>query len=203
MAAVKSAAGPELIISAVHPSQFPPEPPDGKGPVEIAFLGRSNVGKSSLLNKLVGTSGLAFTSSRPGCTQMINFFRVEEGIHFVDLPGYGYARVPIAEKEKWRKLIEAYLLSRRSLALSFLLLDARRGWMDMDLELRHWLEFHNRRFQVVVTKIDKLKSKSQQLSGLAAVQKESPDQEPVPFSAIDGRGVREIWQIISKIRTRQ
>jgi len=134
---------------------------------------------------------------------MINFYHIEEGIHFVDLPGYGYARVPIAEKEKWRKLIEAYLLDRRSLGLSFLLLDARRGWMDMDLELRRWLEFHNRRFQVIVTKIDKLKSKNQQLSGLAAVRKELPDQEPVPFSAIDGRGVREIWQIISKTRTRQ
>ena len=134
---------------------------------------------------------------------MINFYRIEEGIHFVDLPGYGYAKVPVAEKEKWRKLIEAYLLKRRSLGLSFLLLDVRRGWMDMDLELRNWLEFHNRRFQVVATKIDKLKSKNQQLSGLAAVRKELPDQEPVPFSAIDGRGVREIWQIISKIRTRQ
>ena len=203
MAAVKTETAPGLIISAVHPSQFPPEPSDGIGPVEIAFLGRSNVGKSSLLNKLVGNSGLAFTSSRPGCTQMINFFRIEEGIHFVDLPGYGYAKVPVAEKEKWRKLIEAYLLKRRSLGLSFLLLDVRRGWMDMDLELRNWLEFHNRRFQVVATKIDKLKSKNQQLSGLAAVRKELPDQEPVPFSAIDGRGVREIWQIISKIRTRQ
>ena len=134
---------------------------------------------------------------------MINFFRVEEGVHFVDLPGYGFAKVPLPQKQEWRKLIEAYLVNRSSLALSFLLLDARRGWMDMDLELKQWLEFHNRRYQVIVTKIDKLKSKNQQIVGLASIRKQIPEQEPVPFSAIDGRGVREIWQIISKIRKRQ
>jgi GTP-binding protein len=133
---------------------------------------------------------------------MINFFRVEEGVHFVDLPGYGFAKVPLPEKQKWRKLIEAYLVNRSSLALSFLLLDARRGWMEMDLELKQWLEFHNRRYQVIVTKIDKLKSKNQQIAGLASIRKQIPEQEPVPFSALDGRGVREIWQIISKIRKR-
>ncbi len=134
---------------------------------------------------------------------MINFFRVEEGVHFVDLPGYGFAKVPLPQKQEWRKLIEAYLVNRSSLALSFLLLDARRGWMEMDLELKQWLEFHNRRYQVIVTKIDKLKSKNQQIAGLASIRKQIPEQEPVPFSAIDGRGVREIWQIISKIRKRQ
>lgn len=133
---------------------------------------------------------------------MINFFRVEPGTHFVDLPGYGYARVPPAEKDKWRKLIEAYLVDRKSLALCFLILDARRGWMDMDLELKRWLEFHNRRYQVVLTKADKL-SKNQQISGLAQIRSELDAQEPVLFSAVDGRGVREIWQIISKIRNRQ
>jgi len=124
-------------------------------------------------------------------------------VHFVDLPGYGFAKVPLPQKQEWRKLIEAYLVNRSSLALSFLLLDARRGWMEMDLELKQWLEFHNRRYQVIVTKIDKLKSKNQQIAGLASIRKQIPEQEPVPFSAIDGRGVREIWQIISKIRKRQ
>ena len=203
MTAVKTDVARGLITSAMNPSQFPPESADGTGPIEVAFLGRSNVGKSSLLNKLVGNSGLAFTSSSPGRTQTINFYRIEEGIHFVDLPGYGYARVPLEQKDRWRKLIEAYLLKRQRLCLSFLLLDARRGWMDMDLELRQWLEFHNRRFQVVVTKIDKLKSNNQQMSGLAAIRKQSPDQESVPFSAMDGRGVREIWQIISRIRNKK
>jgi GTP-binding protein len=162
-------------------------------------LGRSNVGKSTLLNTLVRQPGLAFTSAKPGCTQLINFFRIEEGLHFVDLPGYGYAKVPLEEKAKWKQLIDAYLTKRRSLALSFLLLDARRGWMDMDLELKSWLEFHNRRFQVIVTKADKL-SNNELKAGLAEIRKQLTDQEPLPFSAIDGRGVREIWQTISKIK---
>ena len=191
-----------LIISAAHPQQFPPEPPHG-GSFEAAFLGRSNVGKSSLLNSLVEHPGLAFTSARPGCTQLINFFRIDEHMRFVDLPGYGYARVSLEERAQWKKLIESYLLKRQSLALSFLLIDARRGWMDMDLELKAWLEFHNRRYQVIVTKVDKLKSNNQLIAGLAAIQKEVPDHQPVPFSAVDGRGVREIWQIISKIKNKQ
>jgi GTP-binding protein len=86
------------------------------------------------------------------------------------------------------------------LQLSFLLIDARRGWMDKDLELKSWLEFHNRRYQVVVTKVDKLKSSNQLKVGMAAVQKELPNHQPIPFSAHDGRGVGEIWQIISKIK---
>ena len=188
-----------LIVSAAQPHQFPAENQSGH-PAEIAFLGRSNVGKSSLLNTLAGRPRLAFTSSRPGCTQLINFFRIKPGVHFVDLPGYGYARVPMEERARWKELIESYLLKRRSLSLSFLLIDVRRGWMDMDLELKAWLEFHNCRYQVVATKIDKLKSSNQLKAGLAAIQQELKDQQPVPFSAVDGRGVREIWQTISKIK---
>ena len=193
---------PNLITSAAHAWQFPREV-EQEGAVEVAFLGRSNVGKSSLLNALARQRELAFTSSRPGCTQVINFFRVEDGLHFVDLPGYGYARVSLEQKARWKELIESYLFGRQSLALSFLLIDARRGWMDMDLELKSWLEFHNRRYQVIVTKIDKLKSNNQLKAGLAAIRRELTDQEPVPFSAIDGRGVRETWQIISKIKNHQ
>ena len=190
-----------LITSAAWPGQFPPEWENG--PIEIAFLGRSNVGKSSLLNRLAGQPGLAYTSARPGCTQLINFFKIDEEVRFVDLPGYGYAQVSFEERGQWKKLIESYLNGRRSLALSLLVIDARRGWMEMDLELKAWLEFHNRRYQVIVTKIDKLKSNNQLKSGLAAVRENSADSEPVPFSAIDGRGVREIWQIISKIKNKQ
>jgi GTP-binding protein len=190
-----------LVISAAHPQQFPPEVRLDH-PLEVAFLGRSNVGKSSLLNALVRQPGLAFISSRPGCTQLINFYRIEEDLHFVDLPGYGYAQVSLEDRARWKGLIESYLLSRQNLALSFLLVDARRGWLESDLELKNWLEFHNRRYQVVVTKVDKLKSNNQLKAGLAAVQKEMPDQQPLPFSAIDGRGVREIWQIISKIKNK-
>ena len=190
-----------FLLSAATPEQFPPER-DGL-PVEVAFLGRSNVGKSSLLNRLIGQDGLAFISARPGCTQLINFFEVDHDLRFVDLPGYGYAQVPLEQRLAWKKLIESYLLQRKSLALTLLLIDARRGWMAPDLDLKTWLEFHNFRYQVVATKVDKLKSSNQLKPALAAIHKELSDQQPVPFSAQDGRGARELWQIISKIKKTQ
>lgn len=182
----------EHITSAAGPDQFPAE-----ALPEIAFLGRSNVGKSSLLNFLVGKKGLAFTSSNPGCTQLINFFRVEDQLHLVDLPGYGYARVPLEVKGRWQRLIESYLLNRKTLKLAVVLLDSRRGWMDKDLELKNWLEFHNRPYLVVATKVDKLNQK-EEFRGLAAIRKEIVNGELLPFSAVTGRGAREIWQAIWK-----
>jgi len=188
----------EFVTSAARPEQFPAE-----SLPEVAFLGRSNVGKSSLLNCLIGKHGLAFTSATPGRTQLINFYRVGGQFHFVDLPGYGYARVPKDVAFQWKQLIEQYLLHRRSLELCFLILDARRGWMDQDLELKQWLEFHNRRFIVIATKTDKLKGQKQQRLQTAAIRSQTPDSEPLPFSAPECRGVREIWQAISKIQTQQ
>jgi GTP-binding protein len=189
----------EFVISAAGPDQFPVETLP-----EIAFLGRSNVGKSSLLNCLTGKTGLAFTSAKPGCTQLVNFYRVNGQFHFVDLPGYGYARVPKDITAQWKQLIEQYLLHRRSLELCFVILDARRGWMDKDLELRQWLEFHNRRYQVIATKTDKLRTQKEQRRQEAAIRSHSAlESEPLPFSAIQCRGVREIWQAIQKIKTQQ
>lgn len=187
----------EFVTSAARPEQFPAETLP-----EIAFLGRSNVGKSSLLNCLTGQSGLAFTSAKPGCTQLINFYRIGEQFHFVDLPGYGFARVPEKVASQWKQLIEHYLLHRRSLELCFLILDARRGWMDKDLELREWLEFHNRRYVVIATKTDKLKSQKEQRQA-AQIEAPATQSAPLPFSAVQCRGVREIWQAISKIKTQQ
>lgn len=117
-------------------------------------------------------------------------------MYFVDLPGYGYARVPKEQTRQWRDLIEGYLLTRESLNFSILILDARRGWMGQDLQLKQWLELHDRRYQVIVTKTDKLKNQSEQERGLARIRKERV--EPLLFSARTGRGVREIWQVISK-----
>ncbi|MGA2134655.1 MAG: ribosome biogenesis GTP-binding protein YihA/YsxC [Bryobacteraceae bacterium] len=178
-----------FVTSAAQPDRFPSD-----GLPEIAFLGRSNVGKSSLINALVGRKGLAFTSNTPGRTQTINFYRINDSLYFVDLPGYGYARVPKSVTREWQGLIESYLLTRDTLDLSFLILDARRGWMEQDLQLKEWLELHHRRFQVIATKIDKL-NQSEQGHGLALIRKENV--EPLPFSASTGRGVREIWQAIT------
>ena len=188
----------QFVISAGRPEQFPAETLP-----EIAFLGRSNVGKSSLLNCLTGQVKLAFTSARPGCTQLANFYRIDGQFHFVDLPGYGFARVPKEITSQWKQLIEQYLLNRKSLKLCFLILDARRGWMDKDLELKQWLEFHNRRYVVIATKTDKLKNQHDLRQGLAAIRGQSLEAEPLPFSAVSCRGAREIWQAISKIKTQR
>jgi GTP-binding protein len=185
----------EFVVSAAGPEAFPSD-----GLPEIAFLGRSNVGKSSLINSLTGRKGLAFTSGTPGRTQTINFYRIHDShpisaIFFVDLPGYGYARVPVEQVRQWKKGIEYYLQKREFLKVSCLVLDTRRGWMPHDLDLKRWLEHHGREYLVVATKTDKL-NRTELERGLDAIRKEGV--EPLPFSAASGRGVREIWQAIAK-----
>jgi GTP-binding protein len=180
----------EFVIASAQPAAFPKD----RLP-EVAFLGRSNVGKSSLINALTGQKGLAFTSSTPGRTQTINFYRIDGACYFVDLPGYGYARVPPAHMREWKNLVEQYLEKRDTLKVSCLILDARRGWMDKDLDLKRWLDYHGRPYLVVATKIDKL-NQSDQERGLRAIREEGT--EPLPFSALTGRGMREIWQAIAK-----
>jgi len=179
-----------FVTSAGTPDRFPAD-----GLPEIAFLGRSNVGKSSLINALAGRKELAFTSRTPGRTQTINFYRIDQAFYFVDLPGYGYARVPEEHRLRWKKLIEGYLEKRGNLKLCCLILDARRGWTPRDLDLKRWLEYHGRQHLVITAKTDKL-NQSEQERGLSAIRREGV--EPLPFSALTGRGVREIWQAISK-----
>lgn len=183
----------EFILSAVKPDHFP----NGREK-EVAFIGRSNAGKSSLINKLTGQAKMAFTSSRPGCTRMINFYQYGQDLRLVDLPGYGYAAGPVEDKIAWKALIDAYLLHREQLSLSVMVLDARRGWTERDLQMKEWLEYQKREYLVVATKVDKLNQKEYQ-RGIAALRKGMGGVDPIPFSAIDGRGVREIWQAISKI----
>lgn len=121
---------------------------------------------------------------------------------FVDLPGYGFAKVPRQKTEEWRKLIERYLLERDSLRLCVIVLDARRGWMAMDRELREWLEFQERPFVVVATKFDKLKTQKERHESLRALR-DGYSGEILECSAVTGWGVREIWQAISKTKTPQ
>jgi len=186
----------EFIISAVRPEQFPREEIP-----EVAFLGRSNVGKSTLLNCLLREQELARTSSKPGCTRVVNFYRVDGELYFVDLPGYGYAKVPLEEQRAWKRLVEAYLLGRKTLRLSVLLLDARRGWMEKDLELKRWLEFHRRRYLVVATKFDKLRTQRERNQAVAALRRHLPEgSEPVLFSAVTGQGVKQVWHAIREIQ---
>ena len=179
----------DFVASAGSPESFPSD-----GLPEVAFLGRSNVGKSSLLNALCGQKRLAFTSSTPGRTQTINFYRVDDKFYFVDLPGYGYARAPKEQSRKWKDLIEEYLLRRGNLRLSCLILDTRRGWMETDLRLKQWLEYHGRPYLVIATKTDKV-NQSEQERGLRAIR--DGGAQPLPFSAQTGRGVRELWQAIT------
>ena len=180
----------EFVTSSAKPETFPSD----RLP-EIAFLGRSNVGKSSLINALTGQKRLAFTSNTPGRTQTINFYRIDGAFYFVDLPGYGYARVPPQQTQAWKKLIEYYLQKREYLKSSCLILDTRRGWTDRDLDLKQWLEANGRQYLVIATKTDKL-NRSELEHGLQAIRQGGV--EPLPFSALTGRGVREIWQAIAK-----
>jgi len=191
----------DFIVSAASPDRFPSD-----GLAEIAFLGRSNVGKSSLINAMVGHKGLAHTSNTPGRTQTINFYRVTSGAaslgtcYFVDFPGYGYAKGSRSETEGWKKLIESYLLNRAMLQLSLVILDGRRGWMPPDLELKQWLEAHQQQYVVIATKMDKL-NQSDAHRTLAAIR--NSGAEPLACSAVTGRGVREIWQAIAKTHHRR
>ncbi len=167
----------------------------------LLFWEEATSGNPVCLNVLVKQRDLAFTSSRPGCTQLINFFQIGEDLMFADLPGYGYAKVPQHIKLAWKDLVDSYLIGREPLRLCVILLDARRGWMEKDLELKQWLEFHGRPLMVVATKIDKLTQREERAS-IAAIRDQFAEGDLVPFSAVTGRGVREIWQAIQKTKDR-
>jgi GTP-binding protein len=189
-----------FVKSAAAPGDFPPEQA-----LEIAFAGRSNVGKSSLINTLVGQAGLARTSRTPGRTQLLNWFRIDgpPGIaggplDFVDLPGYGYAKVPTAMQASWQRLIEAYLEGRKVLSGVVLLIDVRRGVEREEAELGAWLAERGIPLIGVVTKIDKV-AKNKRTPVLAAVKRGlGLPRPPIGFSAADGDGVDDLWRAIGR-----
>lgn len=170
---------------------------------EIAFAGRSNVGKSSVLNKLANIRNLAKISSTPGKTRQINFFLVNKNIYFVDLPGYGYARVSKSMKESWGRLVEEYLQKSRNLKGVVLLLDARHQPFEADLQLIEWLDFYQREKLVVLTKIDKL-SRSALLINVKNASKilNINSDSLVLFSAKTGEGKEKILNWISGLLER-
>jgi GTP-binding protein len=178
----------EFITSAFNNSQLPaPEYP------EIAFAGRSNVGKSSLINKLVNRRGLVKVSATPGKTQSLNFFLVEENLYLVDLPGYGFAKVPRKVKNDWQGMIASYLEKRESLRCVVVIVDLRHGVKDQDLELVNWLRLIGRPLLVVYTKADKL-SRNQQQQQAAALDAGFgvAREERVVFSAKTGEGMTDL-----------
>ncbi len=188
----------ELLTSCSHPSQFPKT-----GLPEVAFLGRSNVGKSSLLNALVQRKKLAHTSSTPGKTRLIHFFHVEAGsdeLLLVDLPGYGWAKVSRKEREGWQKLIEGYLEGRPELRAAMLLQDLRRDFTEDETLLLEWLAERDVPSLVAITKTDKLKPMRRK-ARLAELKKslDVPTAAIIPTSSQTRDGIDQLWKQIHEM----
>ncbi|MGI8786791.1 MAG: ribosome biogenesis GTP-binding protein YihA/YsxC [Pyrinomonadaceae bacterium] len=163
---------------------------------EIAFLGRSNVGKSSLLNSLLQRRGLARTSNTPGRTQSINFFLINESFYFTDLPGYGYAKVSKAMRSDWGEMAEEYLLKRRELILSIQLVDSRHAPTALDIQLHEWLTHHHKNNFIVATKADKLSNNKLRKSLQEIERALQPESLIVPYSSLTGKGREAVWREI-------
>ena len=164
---------------------------------KIAFAGRSNVGKSSLINDLVGKKRLAWTSATPGRTQVINFFNVNGKWIFVDLPGYGFAKAPKRIRAKWGPMIEEFLKEDDNLSLVVMIVDTRREPTQLDLLMKHWLEEYEIPHQLIATKVDKLSSRQLPKSLLRI--EEVFNCGVIPYSAATGTGRKKLWQTLERI----
>ena len=182
----------EFLKSAFEESHWPQD-----NLPEIAFLGRSNVGKSSLINSLLGVRGLARTSGTPGRTQALNFFLINNRFRFVDLPGYGYARAPKTIRESWGEMATQYLAKRASLVLSIQIVDARHDPSKLDLQLDEWLTAHEKPRVVVATKSDKL-SQNELRRSLERAGRALKAERIIAYSATSGKGRDVLWRAIEQ-----
>lgn len=186
-----------LEKTAVAAKQYPKT-----GLPELAFVGRSNVGKSSLINRLVGRKALARVSSAPGKTATINFYNVENRVYFVDLPGYGYAKVSKAERERWGNMIEEYLNTRKEqLAALVMLIDSRHEPTQLDHQMLEWIRYYGYRPILIATKTDKLpKTKVQaHLDAISTALELTEEEELFPFSSETGFGKDAVWAKFQKL----
>ncbi|AQP52988.1 YihA family ribosome biogenesis GTP-binding protein [Vagococcus penaei] len=185
----------EIVISAVQPEQYPKTPLP-----EIALAGRSNVGKSSFINTLIDRKGLARTSSKPGKTQTLNFYLIENALHFVDVPGYGYAKVSKTERAKWGQMIETYLTQREQLKAVISLIDMRHDPSVDDIQMYEFLKYYNIPVIVVATKADKI-SRGKWNKHESAIKKKlefDPADDFVVFSSETGMGKEAAWAAIEQ-----
>jgi GTP-binding protein len=182
----------EFVKSAYEVTHWPP----GEM-AEVSFLGRSNVGKSSLLNSLLQRKALARTSNTPGRTQCINFFLVNDEFYFVDLPGYGFAKVSKSMRADWGKMAEQYLAEREQLRLSIQLIDARHKPTALDIQLHEWLVYNEKPHVVVATKSDKL-SHNELQKQLKVIGNTLAGSKIMPYSSETGKGRDQLWTEINE-----
>ena len=186
-----------IKVSAVSPKQYPTD-----GRLEFAFAGRSNVGKSSMINKLLNRKSLARVSGTPGKTATINFYDIDDTIYLVDLPGYGYAQRSKSEKEKWGKMMEDYLADRETLVQTILLVDSRHKPTADDVQMAQWIRYYHDRVIVIATKTDKLKKREIEpnLELIAQTLELTEDDILVPFSTANDEGKITVWDMINMMR---
>ncbi|MDD4111911.1 MAG: ribosome biogenesis GTP-binding protein YihA/YsxC [Herbinix sp.] len=168
---------------------------------EIAFAGKSNVGKSSLINSLINRKSLARTSSSPGKTQTINYYNINDALYFVDLPGYGYAKTAEVVREKWGKMVERYLMSSKQLKLIFLLIDIRHEPSQNDKNMYEWILFHGFMPVIIATKMDKI-NRSQIAKHIKMIKEglgASSETKIFPFSSLSKQGKDELWNYIVSV----
>jgi len=186
----------EIVISAVGPKQYPTDQLP-----EIALAGRSNVGKSSFINKMINRKNLARTSSKPGKTQTLNFYRINDAFYFVDVPGYGYAKVSKKEREAWGKMIEQYFTSRSNLKIAVLLVDIRHEPTKDDVTMYEFFKHFGIKVMVVATKLDKI-PKTKRAAHKNRVEKTLGLEEGdivIPFSSETAEGKEQAWSILESV----